>query len=160
MIVIGAVLGPTSFGNTYQFTNSLPNLVYYGFLAGSLLSSLLVPRLVQRLHPVRGTPDPVSAARVAGGFLGVALLALGVLAPLAVLLAPRCCAWPDLRAPSTPASRWRWPGPSRSCWFRRCFCYALVGTCAAVMNSHRRFALAAAAPASRTSSPSASCSPW
>ena len=39
--VIGAVLGPTFFGNTYQFTNSLPNLVYYGFLAGSLFSSLL-----------------------------------------------------------------------------------------------------------------------
>jgi len=32
--VVGAVLGPTFFGNTYQFTNSLPNLVYYGFLAG------------------------------------------------------------------------------------------------------------------------------
>src|SRR5205809_5302125 len=31
--VIGAVLGPTFFGNTYQFTNSLPNLIYYGFLA-------------------------------------------------------------------------------------------------------------------------------
>ncbi len=45
--VIGAVLGPTFFGNTYQFTNSLPNLVYYGFLAGSLFSSLLVPALVQ-----------------------------------------------------------------------------------------------------------------
>ena len=47
--VIGAVLGPTFFGNTYQFTNSLPNLVYYGFLAGSLFSSLLVPALVRHI---------------------------------------------------------------------------------------------------------------
>ena len=36
--VIGAVLGPTFFGNTYQFTNSLPNLIYFGLLAGSLFS--------------------------------------------------------------------------------------------------------------------------
>mgnify|MGYP007112906898 CR=1 FL=1 len=46
VIVIGAVLGPTFFGNAYQLTNVLPNLVFYGFLAGSLLSSLLVPALV------------------------------------------------------------------------------------------------------------------
>ncbi|MDT4910108.1 MAG: putative peptidoglycan lipid flippase, partial [Pseudonocardiales bacterium] len=36
---IGAVLGPTFFGNAYQFTNSLPNLIYFGLLAGSLFSS-------------------------------------------------------------------------------------------------------------------------
>ena len=36
------MLGPTFFGNTYQFMNSLPNLVYYGFLAGSLFPSLLM----------------------------------------------------------------------------------------------------------------------
>jgi putative peptidoglycan lipid II flippase len=47
--VVGAVLGPTFFGNTYQFTNSLPNLVYYGFLAGSLFPSLLVPALVRHI---------------------------------------------------------------------------------------------------------------
>ncbi len=49
VIVIGAVLGPTFFANTYQLTNSLPNLIYYGFLAGSLFSSLLVPALVAHI---------------------------------------------------------------------------------------------------------------
>ena len=58
---IGAVLGPTFFGNTYQFTNSLPNLVYYGFLAGSLFSSLLVPALVRHI-------DAGDRARVASGW--------------------------------------------------------------------------------------------
>lgn len=58
---VGAVLGPTFFGNTYQFTNSLPNLVYYGFLAGSLFSSLLVPALVR--HIDRG--DKLASERVA-----------------------------------------------------------------------------------------------
>ncbi|MGZ4534994.1 MAG: hypothetical protein ACXVXE_05575, partial [Nocardioidaceae bacterium] len=49
IVVVGAVLGPTFFGNTYQLTNSLPNLIYYGFLAGSLFSSLLVPALVRHI---------------------------------------------------------------------------------------------------------------
>ena len=37
-ITIAAVLGATYFANTYQFTNSLPNLVFYGLLAGSMFS--------------------------------------------------------------------------------------------------------------------------
>src|SRR5438067_1211264 len=69
---IGAVLGPTFFGNTYQFTNSLPNLIYYGFLAGSLFSSLLVPALVSHIDAA----DRRSSERVAGGFLGTTLVLL------------------------------------------------------------------------------------
>src|SRR5947199_2424256 len=81
---IGAVLGPTFFGNTYQFTNSLPNLVYYGFLAGSLFSSLLVPALVRHID----AGDRRASERVPGGFLGMTLAALLVIAPLAILLGP------------------------------------------------------------------------
>src|SRR5207247_7296083 len=82
--VIGAVLGPTFFGNTYQFTNSLPNLIYYGFLAGSLFSSLLVPALVRHID----AGDHRASERVAGGFLGMTLLALVAIAPVAVILGP------------------------------------------------------------------------
>src|SRR5713226_2373155 len=81
---IGAVLGPTFFGNTYQFTNSLPNLVYYGFLAGSLFSSLLVPALVRHID----AGDRRASDRVAGGFLGMSLIALLVIAPVAIILGP------------------------------------------------------------------------
>src|SRR5947207_374813 len=81
---IGAVLGPTFFGNTYQFTNSLPNLVYYGFLAGSLFSSLLVPALVRHID----AGDRRASERVAGGFLGMTLVALVVIAPAAIILGP------------------------------------------------------------------------
>src|SRR2546427_11135998 len=63
--VIGAVLGPTFFGNTYQFTNSLPNLLYYGLLAGSLFPAHLLPALVKDNNP----PHPRSSKRVAAGFL-------------------------------------------------------------------------------------------
>src|SRR6266498_888880 len=84
VVVIGAVLGPTFFGNTYQLTNSLPNLIYFGFLAGALFPSLLVPALVQ--HIDRG--DASATGRISGGFLGVALAALALLSPIAIVLLP------------------------------------------------------------------------
>src|SRR2546430_4238185 len=83
--VIGAVLGPTFFGNTYQFTNSLPNLLYYGLLAGSLFSPLLFPALVRAIH----AHDPQSSERVAGGFLGITPVLLLVVAPLAIIVGPQ-----------------------------------------------------------------------
>src|SRR6266480_8063583 len=82
--VIAAVLGPTFFGNTYQFTNSLPNLLYYGLLAGSLFSSLLVPALVRHID----AGDRRASERVAGGFLGMTLVALVLIAPVAIVLGP------------------------------------------------------------------------
>src|SRR5713101_7930410 len=66
-ITIAAVLGLTYFANTYQFTNSLPNLIFYGLLAGSLFSSLLIPALVQHVD----SGDRQASARTAGGLLGV-----------------------------------------------------------------------------------------
>jgi len=78
------VLGPTFFGNAYQFTNSLPNLIYFGLLAGSLFSSLLVPALVE--HVDAGNRE--ASERVAGGFLGMTLVALLAGVPLAVVFGP------------------------------------------------------------------------
>src|SRR3954471_22842627 len=81
---VAAVLGPTFFGNTYQFANSLPNLVYYGFLGGSLFSSLLVPVLVPHID----SDDRRAAAGLSGGFLGITIVALAATAPLMVTLGP------------------------------------------------------------------------
>ena len=64
VIVIGAVLGPTYFGNSYQLTNVLPNLVFYGFLAGSLLSSLLVPALVRHIDAGDGAETGAGGRRI------------------------------------------------------------------------------------------------
>jgi putative peptidoglycan lipid II flippase len=142
---IGAVLGPTFFGNTYQFTNSLPNLVYYGFLAGSLFCSLLVPALVCHLD----AGDWRASERVAGGFLGMTLVALVVIAPLAVVLGPLVLRLatagngPDLAGHSQEQiGRWL-----ILMFIPQIFFYGIVGTATAVMNARRRFALAAAAPA-------------
>ena len=142
---IGAVLGPTYFGNTYQFTNSLPNLIYYGFLAGSLFSSLLVPALVH--HVDNGDRD--ASQRVAGGFLGMTLVALVAIVPVAVILGPLVLRFAALGGgPALVGQAQERIGRWLIVMFLpQVFCYGIVGTATAVMNARRRFALAAAAPA-------------
>jgi murein biosynthesis integral membrane protein MurJ len=144
-IAIAAVLGATYFANTYQFTNSLPNLVFYGLLAGSMFSSLLVPALVRHID----TGDRRAVARTAGGLLGVAVLGMLVLVPVAAAATP----W-LLRLASAGATN---PAVAHGqahdgavlilLFLPQVPLYAVVGTAVAVMNAHRRFALAAAAPA-------------
>jgi putative peptidoglycan lipid II flippase len=145
VVAIGAVLGPTLLGNTFQFTNSLPNLVYYGFLAGSLFSSLLVPALV----PSMDAGDRRSAERIAGGFLGVTLAALAVAAVTAVLLGPLVLRFGALgtQQEAVGASQERIGRWLLILLMPQVLFYAVVGTSTAVMNARRRFALAAAAPA-------------
>jgi putative peptidoglycan lipid II flippase len=141
---IGAVLGATFFANTYQFTNSLPNLVYYGFLAGSLLSSLLVPALV--MHVDAG--DRRSTERVAGGFLGVTLISLIVLAPIAIFVGPLLLGLGALGGTGGGGAAQRHLSQLLILMFiPQVFFYGMVSTATAVMNANRRFALASAAPA-------------
>lgn len=142
VVVLGAVLGPTFLGNAFQITNSLPNLIYFGFLAGSLFSSLLVPALVIHIDKC----DSRHAALVSGGFLGVAWTVLLPVVPLAVLLFPAL-----LHVVGTDAGS----GVDQLPTVRllvlltvpQVFMYAVVGSSTAAMNAHRRFALASAAPA-------------
>jgi putative peptidoglycan lipid II flippase len=142
--VIGAVLGATYFGNTYQFTNSLPNLLYYGFLAGSLFSSLLVPTLVRHID----AGDWRASDRVAGGFLGVTLATMLAITPLALVLGPLALKIAAIGGPhAVSAAQVRVGRVLIAMFIPQMFCYAVVGTSTAVMNSRQRFALAAAAPA-------------
>jgi len=136
-VVIAAVLGATLFANTYQFTNALPNLVFYGFLGGAMLSSLLIPALVRHVDAA----DRAGSERVAGGFLGIVVAGAAVLTPLALLVAPLAL---HFAAP---------PGQTRTgvvlvfLLLPQIPLYGLVATAGAAMNAHGRFALAAAAPA-------------
>ncbi|MDQ1635567.1 MAG: putative peptidoglycan lipid flippase [Frankiaceae bacterium] len=138
---IGAVLGPTFFSNAFQFANTLPNLIFYTFLAGSLFSSLLVPALVGRIDAA----DRAGIRQLAGGFLGVSLLALGLIVPLAIAGGPVVLRLAAGGHPgATPNSQVVW---LMILLLPQVFLYAVVGTASSVMNAHRRFALAAAAPA-------------
>jgi putative peptidoglycan lipid II flippase len=142
---IGAVLGPTLLGNTFQFTNSLPNLVYYGFLAGSLFSSLLVPSLVVTTDAARRQ----DAARIAGGFLGVALVTLVGAACAAVAVGPLLLRLGTLgtQTQAVGAAQERVGRLLLLMVIPQVLLYAVVATSTAVMNARRRFSLAAAAPA-------------
>lgn len=130
-VTIAAVLGATFFANTYQFTNSLPNLVYYGFLGGAQFTSLLIPALVRHID----AGDSRAAGRVAGGFFGLVAAAAVAATPIAVLLAPLA-----LGGARTSQALVLMLMP-------QILLYGVVGSASAIMNAHRRFALAAAAPA-------------
>jgi putative peptidoglycan lipid II flippase len=144
LAAVGAVLGPTLLGNTFQFTNSLPNLIYYGFLGGSLFSSLLVPVLAS----LDGS-DRRAAERLAGGFLGVALGGLTLAALVAVLVGPLLLRLGALgtQDAAVGAAQEEVGRLLLALLIPQVLAYAVVGTSTAVMNAHRRFALAAAAPA-------------
>jgi len=144
-ITIAAVLGATYFANTYQFTNSLPNLVFYGLLAGSMFSSLLVPALVHHID----AGDERAAARTAGGLLGVALIGMLALIPLVAFATPWLLRLGSLGAtnPAAAQSQAQEGAILVLLFLPQVPLYAVIGTATAVMNAHRRFALAAAAPA-------------
>jgi putative peptidoglycan lipid II flippase len=144
-VMVAAVLGATYFANTYQFTNSLPNLIFYGLLAGSLFSSLLVPALVQHVD----SGDRRAAARTAGGLLGVALVGMLALVPIVAVLTPWLLRLGSIGAADASAahSQARLGAVLVLLLLPQVPLYAVVGTATAVMNAHRRFALAAAAPA-------------
>lgn len=144
-ISIAAVLGATYFANTYQFTNSLPNLVFYGLLAGSMFSSLLIPALVHHID----SGDRRGAARTAGGLLGVAVLGMMALIPIAAIATPWLLRLASTGAANTAAAANQVHEGAILVLLLlpQVPLYAVVGTATAVMNAHRRFALAAAAPA-------------
>ena len=75
VVVVAAVLGPTYLGNVFQASNNLPNLVYMA-LIGALISSLLVPPLIRLVDE----GDRAATERLAGAFLGTALVVFGVAA--------------------------------------------------------------------------------
>ncbi|MBW3580583.1 MAG: hypothetical protein KY431_06055 [Actinobacteria bacterium] len=83
VLVIAAVLGTTFLGNTFQSANTVPNVIFELFAAGTL-QAVMIPSLVERFD--RG--DPAGAEHLAGSVLGLALAGLGALAVAGMLGAP------------------------------------------------------------------------
>jgi putative peptidoglycan lipid II flippase len=144
VLLIAAVLGPTLLGNSFQLTNTLPQLIYYGFLAGSLISTLLVPALVGHLE--RG--DLRATARVSGGLLGFALVVMLIVTPIAVIVLPEAlrlaAIGQDGSVGADQAALTRW---LVLLMVPQLFMYVVIGVSAAAMNARHRFVLTAAAPA-------------
>lgn len=144
-ITIGAVLGATYLGNTFQAVNSLPNIVYYQLLAGSLFAALLVPALVQHIE----NGDPARSQALVEGFFGTFLLAAAALSAILVAAGPLVLRLITIGVPNHQVAQAQiHVGLLFLVMFvPQISLYLIAGTGAAVMNAHGRFALAAAAPA-------------
>jgi putative peptidoglycan lipid II flippase len=144
VLLIAAILGPTVLGNSFQLTNTLPNLIYYGFLAGSLFSTLLVPSLVAHLE----RNDFRATARVSGGLLGFALVVVLIITPIAVVVLPEALRLASFGLEgSAGAEQARLTQLLILLMIPQVFGYVVVGVSAASMNARHRFVLTAAAPA-------------
>jgi putative peptidoglycan lipid II flippase len=142
-LTVGAILGATYLGNTYQSINSLPNIVYYQLLSGSLFASILVPPLVHHLD----AGDAAGARRLARGFLGT-LLVLAVALALVLLAAGPLILHAltiDVAEPAAAAAARRIGLVLLAIFVPQVVLYTVAGTGAAVMNADGRFALAAGA---------------
>ena len=141
VVVVGAVLGPTQLGNAFQVSNTLPNLVYYGFLAGSLIRAVVVPVLVRHLR----AGDPEAVTRTSRAMLGLVSLATLVAMPVLVLALPVLMG-AVAQGPNTHEQvelarvLVLFTAP-------QVLLYAVAATASAVMYANRKFLLPALAPA-------------
>ena len=83
VLLVGAVLGPTQFGNLFTFANTLP-WITFELAIGALLASLVVPPLVERFDS--GGAEAVSD--LARNFTGVLIAAFSAVALLVMVVSP------------------------------------------------------------------------
>jgi len=139
VVVAAAVFGPTFFGNIFQTTNSLP-VVVYNFLAGSLITAIVVPPLVRRLD----RDDRHSAADLASRFAGVLVAAAGAVGVLMLVASPLLVRLLTVGVSDAEARRVTWV--FLLLMAPQVLGYGLIGVCVAAQNARQRFRLASAAP--------------
>jgi putative peptidoglycan lipid II flippase len=144
LAITAAVLGPTYFGNLFQFTSAMPFLIYR-LLSGSLVPAMLVPPLVGCID----NHDQAGARRLANGFLGTIMAVMLVVGVLGVLGAPLAL-WAMTAAVQDGEVRreqLRLGWPLMAMVLPQLLFYAISGVCAAVQQARGRFALPAVATA-------------
>lgn len=142
-VVVAAVLGTGYLANTYQSANTIPNVLYELVVAG-VVQAVLIPSLVSRLDQ----GDRAEAEHVAGAVLGLASIALAVVALAGALAAP-LIARLLFSASSDPAIRRAQVHTGTILlWFflPQVVCYAAGLVATSVLNARHRFALPAVAP--------------
>jgi putative peptidoglycan lipid II flippase len=142
--VAGAVLGTTFFANIFQATNMIPNITF-NLLAGSVLTSLVVPVVVHALDHEGLDRARELTRRLVGvviaGFLAAALAVL-LLSPVIVHLLTFGVSGSANQAEAR-----------RECWILLVLVlpqiglYGLIAVATAAQNARHHFTLAAAAPA-------------
>jgi putative peptidoglycan lipid II flippase len=143
VLAVGAAVGTTFLGNTYQSSNLVSNLLFE-ILASGLLSAPLIPAFVGLLD--RGQKD--EAERLAGSLLGLALVGLGAVTVVGVLgghvimrLLTLSVSDASVRSQETRLGAF-------FLWFflPQVLLYAVGAVASAFLNAARRFAAAAFAP--------------
>lgn len=147
MVVIAAVLGTTYLGNAFQASNSVSN-VLFELLAAGALSAVLVPTFVGLFE--RG--DQRRAEEVAGGVLGLALVALGVVTLLGILAAPAIASvlTAGVDDPAVAADQRELTTYLLRFFIPQVLLYAVGAVTTAVLHARGRFALTAMAPIGNT----------
>ncbi|HMC42148.1 MAG TPA: lipid II flippase MurJ, partial [Acidimicrobiales bacterium] len=143
VLAVGAALGATFLGNTYQSSNLVSNLLF-DVLAAGLLSAPLVPVLVPLLD--RGRQE--EAERVAGTVLSVSLVGLGVVVVVAVSARTAIMRLLTLDVHDAAVRSAEVRLGVFLLWFflPQVLLYAVGAVMTALMHAARRFAAAAAAP--------------
>lgn len=142
IVVVAAVLGPTVLGDLFVAVNVLP-LILYDIIAGSAISSVLVPPIVRLL-----ATEPVERVRsFVGNASGVIVGAMAAVVVLAVLgrqwIADALTAGVD-QALAEDAGRVA--AVLLVLIVPQLVFYALIGVFVSVQHSRRRFLLPSAAP--------------
>ncbi|HYG86286.1 MAG TPA: lipid II flippase MurJ [Azospirillum sp.] len=140
--IMGAVFGPTYFGNIFQTSALLPSMIF-ALLGGSLVGAILVPPLVHWLD----ARDEAAFRRLANGFLGTTMLVLAVVAGLCLLLSPLLLTFATA-AVDDPAVRTRQREIGvvlLAMLLPQILLYGVAAVGMAVQHAHGRFAVAAAA---------------
>lgn len=143
VLVVGAALGTTFLGNTYQSSNLVSNLLFE-LLAAGLLSAPLVGPFVSLLERDRRH----DAERLAGTLLGISLVGLGVVVVILAVAGETVMrllmAGVDDRAVQSSAVRLG----AFLLWFflPQVLLYAVGAVASALLVAQRRFAAAAFAP--------------
>ncbi len=146
VLVVAAVLGTTFLGNAFQSANSVSNVLFELVAAGAL-SAVLVPAFIELLR----SDDPKAAEEVAGGVLGFAMTALGIVALVGIVLSPILARGLTLGVPERVATDER-----RLVTFLLIFflpqvvLYAGATVATGVLHAKRKFMAAAAAPMAST----------
>jgi putative peptidoglycan lipid II flippase len=144
IIVIGAVLGPTFFANTFVATNTVPNIVYLS-IVGSVLSGVVVPAIVR----TTAESGPGGAVDLLGRTAGFLLLVMGA-ATMVLLIASPLIARLLTFGIADAATRSRGQGLAVVMLLfvaPQVLFYIFAALGAAAQQARGRFALAAAAPA-------------
>src|SRR5688572_18202495 len=143
VVAVGAALGTTYLGNTYQSANLVSN-VLFEVLAAGMLSAPLVPAFVGLFDAGREK----EAERLAGALLGPALLGLAALVVVLAVAGPAVMRVLTVGVDDPAVRDAEIRLGAFLLWFflPQMLLYALGAVTTAMLNARRRFAAAALAP--------------